>query len=211
MSWKKQIKYAIMVAIALCISFIIMGNTNVDAKGKASTKGKVVKVTVTEKTKNDMFYGIIKGVDKKGQTVWKYQTPSESAAELSRVMHKTKGKYVYVVTASTFFKLKKSNGKVVCNVQNEFLGGSSSLTVQKNGTFYVSAYYDNTLVKFASNGKVIWADYFNSTNYFWPYKVELKKKNLIIWFDNANDYDYEKMPHKMVISKKNGDILSGKY
>lgn len=210
MNVKKQMKYAIMVAIVFCLSFIIIGNTKADAKSKASTKSKVVKVTVTEKSKNDMFYGIIKGVDKAGRTVWKYRTPSEVEGEISHVLCKTKGKYVYVVAASTYFKLKKSNGKVVCSVQNLFLGGATTLNVQKNGVFYVTTYYDNTLVKFSPNGKVIWADNFNSTKYFWPYKVKIKKKTVIVWFDNVDD-DYTKLPHKMIISKKNGNILSGEY
>ena len=209
MTSKKQIKYVIMIAFVFCLSFIIMGDSRVDAKSK------VVKVTVTEKNKSPekngsvgRCYGIIKGIDKKGKTVWKYRTPIEEMGETSGVFHKTKGKYVYIMTASTFIKLEKGTGKEVCKEKNSYFYGATSFHVQKNGTCYVSKYFHNTLVKISSNGKVIWVDDFSSTKYFWPYKVKMKKKTLIVWFES--NYDDTFIPHKMVISKKNGDILSGK-
>lgn len=43
----------------------------------------------------------------------------------------------------------------------------------------------------------------------WPYKLKIQKKKLVIWFDAAMD-DTAKIPHKMVISKKSGKIVSGR-
>ena len=201
MKIKKIVKYVVMVAISLCLALTLGGNTQTMAKSK------VVKVKVTTKEKNCKFYGIVKGLDRNGNVVWKYKTPKEPAAELSCVLCKTRGNCVYIVTAGRFIRLNKNTGKILCNVKKYDLGGATSLNVQKNGVCYITTYYDNFLLKFSKKGKVIWKTDFNKTQYYWPYKVKVKKNKLYVWFDASNKN--VKLPHKMVINKKNGKILSG--
>lgn len=203
MNIKKTGKYVLMVVIALCLAFTLGGNT------KAMAKSKVVKVKVTTKDKNNKFYGIVKGIDKKGKVVWKYQTPKQESALLSCVLCKTNGNSVYIVTSDRFIRLNKNNGKKICNVKNSNFGGATSLNVQKNGVCYITAYEWNFLIKFSKNGKIFWKKNFNKTRYYWPYKVKLKKNTVQVWFE-ASLSDNAKVPHKMTVSKKTGKILSGR-
>lgn len=201
---KKIIKYALILTITLCFSITLNENT------QAMAKSKVVKVKVTTKEKKNKFYGVVKGLDKNGKIVWKYQTPKENAGEISCVLCKTKGNTVYIVAASRFIRLNKSNGKKICNVKKYDFGGATSLNVQKNGICYITTYYDNYLLKFSKKGKILWKTDFNKTEYGWPYKVKLTKNSVKVWFDNYLGYKNVKLPHKMIIDKTTGKILSGK-
>lgn len=125
-------------------------------------------------------------------------------------MCKTKGNTVYIVAASRFIRLNKSNGKKICNVKKYDFGGATSLNVQKNGICYITTYYDNYLLKFSKKGKILWKTDFNKTEYGWPYKVKLTKNSVKVWFDNYLGYKNVKLPHKMIIDKTTGKILSGK-
>ncbi|MBQ1394006.1 MAG: hypothetical protein IIY81_10855 [Lachnospiraceae bacterium] len=220
MNKKKSIRVSLVFVLVLCLSFSFCGKTNASAKDtvvrvriikNVSVKNKVVKIKVIEKeqNKNYKFYGIVKGIDKKGRVVWQYRTPKESAGEISCVLCKVKGNSVYIVTASRLIRLNKKTGKKICDVKNENLAGATSLNIQKNGICYITTYYDNTMVKISKNGKIYWKTNFNHTKYYWPYKVKIQKKKLVVWFDAAMD-DTAKIPHKMVISKKSGKIVSGR-
>ena len=207
MKMKKYIKYVIMTAIVLCLAIVFIGNTMLDAKSKVVT----VKTTTKTPTKenNVKMYGVVKGLDKNGKVVWTYRTPKETPTEISCVLCKTKGNSVYVVTAGRFIRLKKSNGKEVCNVKNVDFSGATTLDVQ-NGVCYTSAYYGNYLLKISKDGEILWKTGFDTTKYFWPYKVKVTKKKVKVWFDNSYHYENVKLPHIMTMDKKTGKILSGK-
>ena len=71
----------------------------------------------------------------------------------------------------------------------EKLGGSLSVAVQSDGTFYVTGYYSATLMAFAPSGKLLWECEYVDENVYWPYHIDLAPEGIYVYYASGENGD----------------------
>lgn len=190
----------------LLLLFLLVGICLSGAPAQAAG-GKAVKVKSTRTYSNYMEQMTVRGVNKNGKTIWKYTTKRYNATELNStqcVVHKNR---VYVFEGSTLKVFKKSNGKKIW-VRKNITPEGYVLTFDGQNNLYVIGYYDDTVYKISSKGKILWKTDISSTGNYWPYKLKCKNNKLFIYFE-ANTANWDATgTHLAKLSKKTGKLIT---
>lgn len=184
----------LLISCLSVVLFIVFCNPmNVSAAGK--NKAISVHTKIAGKIKQGAYYqaGIIKGVNKKGKTVWKYKTKYGLAVDGDSVTCFTKKDKVYIVAGGKIVVLKKTNGKKLLTINTSY-HYNPLLDTDKYENIYVIELYPSQLSKYSSSGKLLW----KTTEYFGRnYKLKYKNGKIIIKCEEG----------KAVLSSQDGAIL----
>ncbi|MDO5702969.1 MAG: hypothetical protein Q4G47_06420, partial [Lachnospiraceae bacterium] len=92
------------------------------------------------------------------------------------------GKFVYVIDANKYIRLRLADGKVTLKKKLPTNMYSATMAVDKKGSLYAIGYYGATLYKISSRGDIIWKHVF-SADYYWPSKITLSGRKVVVAFD----------------------------
>lgn len=176
----------IFIVLLCCIMFLPLENA---ITVNAATK-KVVKVTSSISYDDCKEKMTVRGLDKKGKTVWSYTTKSYEATELRSTLCVSKKSRVYVFESGKIIALKKQNGEKIWTVKDVTSAGFKYCFDNKQN-IYVIGFYDKYLYKISSKGEVLWKCDVSKTGNYWPYKISIKKNIVTIRFDGGKDDSLE--------------------
>lgn len=166
---------AVTFLLALVLAFL---------PGQSAEAADAVKVQHKQKYADGKQYGVIKGLDSSGKTVWTYKTSKQEATELDSTSVITKGSFVYIIDNKSYIRLKKSTGKVAVkkNLKISDSTWSAALQVDSDKNLYAIGYYGSTLYKISKDGKLLWKHAF-PTEYYWPTKIKVSGGKVTVSFD----------------------------
>lgn len=169
--------------------------------------GKATKVKATRIHGQSTEYMMIRGINAKKKTVWKYKTKTCPATQLTQTKCVVRKNRVYIFEGSTLRVVKKSNGKKLWIRKNITLAGHM-LTFDSKNNLYIIGYYEDTVYKISSKGKILWQTDISETGNIWPYKLKCKNNKLVIYFEN-NEKNWDSSGNHVVkLSKKTGKLLN---
>lgn len=147
----------------------------------------------------------VRGLNKSGQTVWKYTTPLFPETELNNTKCITKETRVYVFEGSTLKVLNKATGKKLWSLKNIPTG--EPLTIfDNNGNLYTIGYYQNVMYKISAKGKVIWKTSLKNTKNSGPYQLKCKNNKIYIYYEMGQNDSYD--THLIILYMSTGNIYS---
>lgn len=191
---KKKIQW---ILFFVCILVVTVGLT----VPTQAAKNRAVKVKYKAYIENGLYERmLVKGLNSKNEVVWKYRTPKIGATELdaTKCVQRKKQNRVYVFEDDRVVVFRLSDGKKLWTAEVSRKGHVYNFDEQNN--LYVTGYYDQTVYKISPNGKQIWKNSLQGTDYYWAYKILIRKKNIIILYGNDN------FDGKVFFSRKTGKI-----
>ena len=191
---KKKIQW---VLFFVCILVVTVGLT----VPTQAAKKRAVKVKYKAYIENGLYERmLVKGLNSKNEVVWKYRTPKIGATELdaTKCVQRKKQNRVYVFEDDRVVVFRLSDGKKLWTAEVSRKGHFCNFDEQNN--LYVTGYYDQAVYKISPNGKRIWKNSLKGTDYYWAYKILIRKKNIIILYGNDN------FDGKVFFSRKTGKI-----
>lgn len=176
---KKKIQW---VLFFVCILVVTVGLT----VPTQAAKNRAVKVKYKIYIENSKEIMVVKGLNSKNEVVWKYRTPKFVAGELdaTKCVQRKKQNRVYVFEYNRVVVFRLSDGKKLWTARASQRGQFYNFDEQNN--LYVTGYYDQAVYKISPNGKQIWKNSLQGTDYYWAYKILIRKKNIIILYGNDN-------------------------
>lgn len=176
---KKKIQW---ILFFVCILVVTVGLT----VPTQAAKNRAVKVKYKAYIENGLYERmLVKGLNSKNEVVWKYRTPKIGATELdaTKCVQRKKQNRVYVFEDDRVVVFRLSDGKKLWTAEVSRKGHVYNFDEQNN--LYVTGYYDQTVYKISPNGKQIWKNSLQETDYYWAYKILIRKKNIVILYDNG--------------------------
>lgn len=168
---KKKIQW---VLFFVCILVVTVGLT----VPTQAAKNRAVKVKYKIYIENSKEIMVVKGLNSKNEVVWKYRTPKFVAGELdaTKCVQRKKQNRVYVFEYNRVVVFRLSDGKKLWTARASQRGQFYNFDEQNN--LYVTGYYDQAVYKISPNGKQIWKNSLQGTDYYWAYKILIRKKIL---------------------------------
>lgn len=176
---KKKIQW---ILFFVCILVVTVGLT----VPIQAAKKRAVKVKYKTYIENGLYERmLVKGLNSKNEVVWKYRTPKFVATELdaTKCVQRKKQNRVYVFEDDRVVVFRLSDGKKLWTAEVSRRGHVYNFDEQNN--LYVTGYYDQTVYKISPNGKQIWKKSLWGTDYYWAEKILIRKKNIVILYDNG--------------------------
>jgi hypothetical protein len=202
---KGKTRRNLLLAGMICLLFaLFIPGIHADAASKA-TKIKYE----TKYLSNAKEYLIVKGLNKKGKTVWTYKTKKYDQTQLDQVGCTVHGSRVYVFEGTNVRCLNKSTGKKLW-VCKKVSPAGYEYTFDSSNNLYLIGGMDDYVYKISSKGKIVWKTDISSTDDYYPTKLKCKNKKLTITFAAGGD-DFEGVyKHNVVLKMSNGKIQSYK-
>lgn len=199
---KRKGIFRFLFVLGLCI--LMAGIFSPEVRVEAASKKAVAVKTVQSNGRKERL--TVRGVDKKGKTVWQFRTKSYSRMQCSLTYCLVKGKRVYVFESGKVTALNKSTGKKIWTCKKITKAGYAACA-DGNNNIYVTGFLDDNVYKINSKGKIVWKTDVAKTGNYWAYKMKYQSGKVTVTYD-AGSTDYEgTKTHKVILKSADGKIL----
>ncbi len=147
-------------------------------------------ITFSKSYENATESAVVTAVDVNGSVVWTYQTPGYPAAESDQIVELgRKDDVYYMVQGLHLIALDVQTGDVLW--ENEDSCGSPSPDAFAFGddAIYISGFYGPDLIAVSYEGKTLKEIESFSSDYFWPYQLDLSGNDALVYFDGGPETD----------------------
>ncbi len=190
------------VASGKCVYASPFQTTTTTTSDKQAYFVKWVRYRTTYSTKKVTEWMVVYGENKKGKTIWKYQTKEQPFTKYTRTKCLPSGNTVYVFEGNMVQAFNWDYGKKLWTCKNITSCGYRAVTDSSN--LYVTG-YDNSLVyKINKKGKISWKKNLKKTGLTKPIKLTYKNSQLTIRYKVSRKDPKGKKKHLAILSTKNG-------
>ncbi|MEE1086927.1 MAG: WG repeat-containing protein [Schaedlerella sp.] len=135
-------------------------------------------------------FAIITGFDENHEAIWKYETGKYEAAQLERVSEiGTREDLYYFVEDGTVKAIQIEDGSIAWE-NSEFDGSGTGFVFGEDGVLYICGYLGPDFFAVDKNGKTLCRIDMLDSDYYWPYEMEYKNRQVIITFEEGSAKGY---------------------